>query len=68
MIEGGRRSGLAQDPCSTVACLGDVRTEKLERDPPIESRILGDLHVSHAAASELVQHQVMTESGADRMA
>ena len=66
MIEGGRGSGLMQEARSTVTRFDDVRTEKLERDAAMESRVLGDVHISHSPAPELVQHQVMSNSAADQ--
>src|SRR5262245_7120881 len=65
MVESGRGSGFTEDARSTVPRVGPLRAEKLERDTPIEFRILGHIHVAHPAASELFQHQVMTESVAD---
>jgi hypothetical protein len=66
VIERSRRSGLAQEPRSTFARFADVRTGKLESDAPMESRVLGEVDVSHSAASELVQHPVMTKLAADQ--
>ena len=52
MIEGGRGSGFALKQRETIGRCRDVRPRNLERDSPIEPRVLGDEHVSHAAAAE----------------
>jgi hypothetical protein len=65
MVQGGCGSGLAQNVRPTIPRFAEFTAEKLDRDPAIEFRVLGHIHVAHSAASELLQHLVMAESVAD---
>ena len=37
--------------------------QELERDPAAKSRVLGQIHITHAAASEAVDHVVLEDGG-----
>ena len=62
VIEGRRGPGFALKPCAAIERIDDLRTWKLERHPPLQPGVLGDEHLSHAAAAEPFQDQVVNES------
>jgi hypothetical protein len=61
MIQSGRGSGFAPEQRETIGRCGDFGARKLERDSPVEHRILGDVHISHTAATEPRQDEIVTE-------
>ena len=52
--------GLPLEARAAIGRFTNVRTEKLERHPPIELRVLGGIDHSHAAAPEFFKDEVMT--------
>ena len=57
MIEGGRSFGFPLKQRQAIDGSGNVAARKLERHSPVESCVLGDVHVSHTAATELRQDE-----------
>jgi hypothetical protein len=59
MIESGRGSGFALKQREAIDGSRDIAARKFERDPAVELRVLGGVHVTHTAASERRQQDVV---------
>jgi hypothetical protein len=63
-----RRSRLVNDPVSQIVASDIARQDTLERDEPIEARVLCEKHFAHATAAKAIEHDVWTDEGAARQA
>jgi hypothetical protein len=65
VLEARGQLGLAQEALAEARVLGKARREQLERHLASEARILGEVHVAHAAASHESLDPVAGEVGPD---
>jgi hypothetical protein len=65
MAEGRRGSGLALEPVEGLPILSERLGKELEGDGAPEARILGLVHDTHAAATELSHDAVMRVGASD---
>jgi hypothetical protein len=56
---------LPQEPVAERRVLGEVRGEELERDPPLEAQVLGQVDDAHPAEAEQRLDPLAVELGAD---
>ena len=65
MRQRGHRLRLAEQPSSTVGVRAPVaRAQELQRDAPIQLRIVGEHHHAHPPAPEGLEHDVAPDPGA----
>ena len=65
VLEGGSRSPLLLEPLPVAGGLGQFRRENLERDPPPELQLLGEIDHAHSAPAHERFDPEATQHGAD---
>ena len=53
--------GLAEEPFAALGVFFDGRRDDLDRDDPLQERILGPIHHSHATLAELFEEQIAAD-------
>jgi hypothetical protein len=52
MLEGGGQPRLANEPLAEALVFGEIRGQDLERDPPFQAQVFGEIHDAHPTAAE----------------
>jgi hypothetical protein len=65
VVEGGESLRLAAESLQLRLATGHFGRQYLERHLPLEGRVFGAIHLSHAARTELVENLVVADALAD---
>ncbi len=65
VVQRRRGAGLALEPFAPVGVARKLAGEDLERDAPLEPRVVGEVHLAHSPFPEHFDDLIVPEGGAD---
>jgi hypothetical protein len=61
VLDGGQKAGFAAQSVDGLRILGQGAGQQLDGDASLQSRILGEINVAHAALTELLQDSIVSD-------